>query len=113
MALTGIAIAYSTVVFQTITHNRILTPSVMGLDALYMLIQTCIYFFFGSTSILVINIYYNFTLAIGAMILFALIFTEYCLKKESDRFIFTACWDDCWYVLRKYYNVLPSINRSE
>ena len=33
------------------------------------------------------------------MILFALIFTEYCLKKESARFIFTACWNDCWYVL--------------
>ncbi|WP_249727570.1 iron chelate uptake ABC transporter family permease subunit, partial [Bacillus paralicheniformis] len=70
MSLTGIAIAYSTVVFQTITHIRILTPSVMGLEALYMLIQTFIYFFFGSTSILVITIYYNFTLASGVMIIF-------------------------------------------
>ena len=35
-SLTGVAIAYSTVIFQTITHNRILTPSVMGLDSLYM-----------------------------------------------------------------------------
>ena len=30
MVLTGAAIAYATVVFQTITRNRILTPSVMG-----------------------------------------------------------------------------------
>ncbi len=87
MGLTGIAIAYSTVVFQTITHNRILTPSVMGLDALYMLIQTCIYFFFGSTSILVINIYYNFTLAIVSMIVFALIFYR-VLFKEGKRPIY-------------------------
>ena len=34
MALTGVSIAYSTVIFQTITHNRILTPSIMGLDSL-------------------------------------------------------------------------------
>lgn len=87
MSLTGIAIAYSTVVFQTITHNRILTPSVMGLDALYMLIQTFIYFFFGSTSILVINIYYNFTLAIVVMIIFALIFYR-VLFKEGKRPIY-------------------------
>lgn len=42
---TGAAIAVSTTIFQTITHNRILTPSVMGLDSLYMLWQTVIVFF--------------------------------------------------------------------
>ncbi|WP_342599307.1 iron chelate uptake ABC transporter family permease subunit [Psychrobacillus sp. FSL H8-0483] len=73
MALTGVAIAYSTVIFQTITHNRILTPSVMGLDSLYMLVQTCIYYFFGSMSILVINKNYNFFISVLAMIVFALL----------------------------------------
>ncbi|KOY80410.1 iron chelate uptake ABC transporter family permease subunit [Lysinibacillus macroides] len=84
MGLTGIAIAYSTVVFQTITHNRILTPSVMGLDSLYMLIQTLIYFFFGSISILVINVHYNFLVAVSAMVVFALIFYR-VLFKEGKR----------------------------
>jgi len=73
MALTGVAIAYSTVIFQTITHNRILTPSVMGLDSLYMLLQTFIYYFFGSMSILVINKNYNFFISVIAMIVFALV----------------------------------------
>ena len=73
MALTGVAIAYSTVIFQTITHNRILTPSVMGLDSLYMLLQTFIYYFFGSMSILVINKNYNFLISVIAMIVFALV----------------------------------------
>ena len=45
MAITGVAIAYSTVIFQTITHNRILTPSIMGLDSLYLLLQTSHHFF--------------------------------------------------------------------
>ncbi|CAM5276550.1 Iron ABC transporter permease OS=Lysinibacillus sphaericus OX=1421 GN=LS41612_02275 PE=3 SV=1 [Lysinibacillus sphaericus] len=87
MALTGIAIAYSTVVFQTITHNRILTPSVMGLDALYMMVQTIIYYFFGSMSIFVINAQYNFMLAVTAMVIFALIFYR-VLFKEGKRPIY-------------------------
>lgn len=80
MALTGVAIAYSTVIFQTITHNRILTPSVMGLDSLYMLIQTVIYFFFGSMSILVINKNFNFAISVIAMIVFALLLYKFLFK---------------------------------
>lgn len=87
MSLTGIAIAYSTVVFQTITHNRILTPSVMGLDALYMMVQTFIFYFFGSMSIFVINAKYNFLLAVLAMVIFALIFYR-VLFKEGKRPIY-------------------------
>ena len=33
--LSGICISISTLIFQTITNSRILTPSVMGLDAMY------------------------------------------------------------------------------
>lgn len=48
MILVAYAIAVSTVLFQTVTNNRILTPSIMGFDALYILIQTLIVFFFGT-----------------------------------------------------------------
>ncbi|MBP0617586.1 iron chelate uptake ABC transporter family permease subunit [Jiella mangrovi] len=47
MILVGHAIAFSTVVFQTLSGNRILTPSIMGVDALYGLIQTLTVFFAG------------------------------------------------------------------
>lgn len=40
MTITGAAIASSALLFQTITNNRILTPSILGLDSLYVLIQT-------------------------------------------------------------------------
>ncbi|WOQ17668.1 iron chelate uptake ABC transporter family permease subunit [Raineyella sp. W15-4] len=40
LGVVGTAIALSTVLFQTATHNRILTPSVMGFDALYLFVQT-------------------------------------------------------------------------
>lgn len=43
----GVAIAISTVVFQTVTANRILTPSIMGIDALYVFGQILLVFLFG------------------------------------------------------------------
>lgn len=50
LALVGCAIALATVAFQTVTANRILTPSIMGFDALYMLIQTATVFAIGASS---------------------------------------------------------------
>lgn len=47
LLLVAYAIAVSTVLFQTITHNRILTPSIMGFDSLYVLIQTVLVFTLG------------------------------------------------------------------
>ncbi|GLK80329.1 iron chelate uptake ABC transporter family permease subunit [Methylopila turkensis] len=43
----GVSIATSTIVFQTVTGNRILTPSVMGLDALYGFVQIGLVFALG------------------------------------------------------------------
>ncbi|MDQ1194680.1 iron chelate uptake ABC transporter family permease subunit [Agrobacterium sp. SORGH_AS 787] len=43
----SVAIAVSTVIFQTVTNNRILTPSIMGLDALYGFGQMLLVFVFG------------------------------------------------------------------
>ncbi len=83
MVVTGIAIAYSTVVFQTITQNRILTPSVMGLDSMYEVVQTLIYFFAGSMSIWVLNKYLNFGAAILAMVLFALILYRFLFRSDK------------------------------
>lgn len=48
IAIVSFSIGYSSIVFQTITGNRILTPGIMGLDSLYMFIQTVVVYFFGS-----------------------------------------------------------------
>jgi iron complex transport system permease protein len=88
MVLTGVAIAYSTVVFQTITHNRILTPSIMGLDSLYMLLQTVIIFFLGSTHITVTNKQINFGISVAAMVVFALLLYRFLFKKGNQPIYF-------------------------
>ncbi|WJR65223.1 iron chelate uptake ABC transporter family permease subunit [Neorhizobium sp. CSC1952] len=43
----SVSIAASTVIFQTVTGNRILTPSIMGLDALYLFGQMLLVFLLG------------------------------------------------------------------
>lgn len=48
LLLVGWAIALSTVLFQTVTGNRILTPSLMGFDALFVLVQTVVVFVFSA-----------------------------------------------------------------
>jgi iron complex transport system permease protein len=82
IVITGVAIAFSTIIFQTITNNRILTPSIMGLDSLYLVFQTYIVYMFGSTSILVVNQNYNFLLSMLLMVLFAALFYKILFAKE-------------------------------
>lgn len=88
MILTGTAIAYATVVFQTITHNRILTPSIMGLDSLYLFLQTVFIFFFGSTHITVINKQVNFVLSVLAMIFFAFVLYRLLFNENGNSVYF-------------------------
>lgn len=45
-ALVAVAASLSTISFQTITGNRFLTPSVLGLEGLYVLAQSVYFFFF-------------------------------------------------------------------
>ncbi|KXH80904.1 iron chelate uptake ABC transporter family permease subunit [Sporosarcina sp. HYO08] len=84
MVLTGVAIAFSTVIFQTITHNRILTPSIIGLDSLYLLLQTVVIFFLGANHVTIVNQHVNFVLSVGTMIVFALLLYRLLFRKGSQ-----------------------------
>jgi iron complex transport system permease protein len=88
LVLTGTAIAFSTVVFQTITNNRILTPSVMGLDSMYLFLQTVIVFMLGSSSPLIRNAQLNFILTTAAMIGLSLVLYRIILKKSKNNVLF-------------------------
>ncbi|MCP1146314.1 iron chelate uptake ABC transporter family permease subunit [Lysinibacillus endophyticus] len=83
MVITGIAIAYSTIMFQTITQNRILTPSIMGIDSMYEVVQTIIFFSLGASSIFVVNRYLNFGVAIIVMVAFALILYRFLFRADK------------------------------
>ncbi|MFC4222570.1 iron chelate uptake ABC transporter family permease subunit [Lysinibacter cavernae] len=51
MAVAACTQGIATVLFHTVTHNRILTPSIVGFDSLYVLMQTVTVFLFGGTAI--------------------------------------------------------------
>lgn len=86
--LTGSAIAFSTTVFMTITNNRILTPSILGLDSLYLLLQTFIIFMFGSQSLVMMNSNINYFLSIGIMVLFSLALYRFLFRGENNNIYF-------------------------
>ncbi|NMB07277.1 MAG: iron chelate uptake ABC transporter family permease subunit [Tissierellia bacterium] len=85
--ITGVSIAISSTIFQTITNNRILTPSVLGLDSLYILIQTLVIFVFGSTSKLIVNRNINFLFTVLIMILFSKILFKTLFNKEKNNIL--------------------------
>ncbi|MCI2252896.1 iron chelate uptake ABC transporter family permease subunit [Domibacillus sp. PGB-M46] len=88
IVLTGTVIAVATLLFQTVTNNRILTPSIIGLDSLYMLVQTTLVFFLGSTSLTVMNKQVNFAISIGFMVLFALVLYRLLFRREGQSIYF-------------------------
>lgn len=83
--LVGISTTVSTIVFQTITQNRILTPSIIGLDSLYVLLQTVLIFVFGMTHLLNRNIFLNYILSILLMIVSSLGLYWFFFKKYPGR----------------------------
>lgn len=88
IAISSCCIGYSSVSFQTITNNRILTPSVLGLDSLYMFLQTVTVYFFGSRTLSMISGYTNYFLSIGFMVFFSLILFIVLFLKENRNLYF-------------------------
>jgi iron complex transport system permease protein len=68
LVIVGYSIAVSTVLFQTVTNNRILTPSIMGFDALYVLIKTAIVFFLGVGALISIDSQIQFLVEVLVMV---------------------------------------------
>ncbi len=77
-------VAYSSVAFQTLTNNRILTPSIMGFESVYLLIQTVIVFVYGDQTFRVLSSLDNFFLSVLGMVGFAFLLYILIYKKGKD-----------------------------
>lgn len=75
------AVGISTLLFQTITQNPILTPSILGFDALFILLQTILILLLGGSQFIHINTYLRFTLEVGIMISGSLILFQTLIKQ--------------------------------
>lgn len=86
ICLTGTSIAVSSMLFQTVTNNRILTPSILGLDSLYNFGQTLCIFAFGVDSIMMTDKKINFFASVFIMLLGTIILYKLVFKKGNNIF---------------------------
>ncbi|MCG2621721.1 iron chelate uptake ABC transporter family permease subunit [Arthrobacter sp. I2-34] len=71
MLLVAVAVGLSTLMFQTVTANRILTPSIMGFDSLYLFIQTALVFAVGGSTLATAPVVGKFAAEVLLMVLFS------------------------------------------
>lgn len=86
--ITGGSIAFSSIIFQTITNNRIITPSVLGLDSLYGFLQSFVVFIFGTSSIVMTDGRVNFLISSFLMILGSMILYKFLLGNGKSNIYF-------------------------
>ncbi|MBH1980982.1 MAG: iron chelate uptake ABC transporter family permease subunit [Burkholderiales bacterium] len=67
----GVCVAVSSIVFQTIAGNRILTPAVMGYEAVYLLLQSLLILAMGMHSVLLLGPSGNFVVSIALMLAYS------------------------------------------
>jgi iron complex transport system permease protein len=68
MVVVAAAVAVSTVLFQTVTNNRILTPEIMGFDRLFVLIQTLGVFVLGASAVTTADPRLRFAVEVVALV---------------------------------------------
>lgn len=83
--LVGWCQGLATIAFQTIAGNRILTPSIMGFESLYRLIQTSVVFLFGAAGLAWIPAPLEYLVQAGLMVGFAaLLFGSLLFTGRTD-----------------------------
>lgn len=81
--LVALATSSATVSFQTITQNQFLTPSVLGLESLYVLVQTLLFFLLGGVTMLQQNSTLFFLATIVLMGGFSQLLFHFLLRKQA------------------------------
>ena len=88
MLITAFAIAGASLVFQTVINNIIVTPCLLGMNALYSLIHTAVVFVAGSTSVLATNSNLAFAVDLALMVVVAAIVYGYLFEKTHHNVLY-------------------------
>ena len=68
MIVVALCQALATVSFQTVANNRIVTPSIMGFEALYVAVQTSAIYFLGAAGLMALTGLPQFILQVALMV---------------------------------------------
>ncbi|MBT9318160.1 iron chelate uptake ABC transporter family permease subunit [Actinobacillus pleuropneumoniae] len=77
-------IGVSTLLFQTLTNNPILTPSILGFDSLYLLIQTALVFTLGGVGFTQLDLISKFGIETSLMLFGSLLLFRTLNKNNTD-----------------------------
>lgn len=83
MLIAAFAIGAASIVFQSIINNQIVTPCLLGMNSLYTLMHTAVYYVFGSTSFLATNANAAFIVDLVIMVFAATFIYGYLFKKTN------------------------------
>ena len=83
LVVVGVAVGVSSLVFQTVSGSRILTPGVMGFDALYAFIQTVIVFTLGAGTLQLLGVVEQFLLNAALLSAFGMLLFRWIFRAHS------------------------------
>lgn len=83
MGIAGFCIGAGSIAFQSVIRNTVVTPCLLGMNSLYSLVQTTIFFVLGTESIFVYNRNLSFLLNLGIMSVAALLIYGYLFRKTN------------------------------
>lgn len=88
MLIGGVCIAWSSITFQTLTGNRILTPAIMGYEAVYLLLQSLLILVMGTQSLAVLGANGNFALSVLLMLGYSWAIHRWLFRDGSNNVYF-------------------------
>jgi len=74
--------------FQTIVQSRVLTPSMIGFDSVFMGTQTLIVFLAGPFSVWFVNPYLNYLVTAGVMVVVSMFMFSFILRSHRNNIVF-------------------------
>jgi len=88
MFIGGACIAWSSISFQTITKNRILTPATMGYEAIYLLLQSLLILILGTQSLVLLGENGNFFLSVLLILAYSWAIHRWLLQDRRNNVYF-------------------------
>lgn len=88
MVLTAFCIGSATIVFQSIIQNTVVTPCLLGMNALYILVHTLMVFLLGSGSVLVTSKLLSFALDLAVMAVAAVLIYGVLFRKAKGNVLY-------------------------
>ena len=84
IAVGGVCVALSAIVFQTLAGNRILTPAILGYEAVYLLWQSLLLLLLGTEGLAALGVGGNFAVSIALMLGYSWALQRWLLRSGAN-----------------------------